>query len=48
VNLQLAKRIFFKLLNEISPNSQEKHLQLAKNMQKNLQISNKKIYKYLL
>ena len=32
-NLQLAKRIFFKLLNEISPNSQAKHLQLAKNMQ---------------
>ncbi len=39
VNLQLAKRIFFKLLNEISPNSQAKHLQLAKNMQKNLHIS---------
>jgi len=38
-NLQLAKRIFFKLLNEISPNSQAKHLQLAKNMQKNLHIS---------
>ena len=40
-NLQLTKRIFFKLLNEISPNSQAKHLQLAKNMQKNLHISKK-------
>ena len=29
-NLQLTKRIFFKLLNEISPNSKAKHLQLAK------------------
>ena len=38
-NLQLAKQIFFKLLNEISSNSQAKHLQLAKNMQKNLHIS---------